>query len=115
MPVDLRKLAQDGVYVAVGLGVLTFQRAQVARRDIRSRLESEVRSVTERTSGVARGARSAVDTLRAQARDRLEAQVRDARRWVEPVAAQVQQRLPDPLARLVSAGRSRLQPAPPGV
>lgn len=40
MATDVRKLAQDAAYVTVGAGVLAFQRAQVARREVRSRLES---------------------------------------------------------------------------
>jgi hypothetical protein len=35
---DLRQLARDSLYVAVGFGVLGFQRAQVARRDLEKRL-----------------------------------------------------------------------------
>lgn len=35
----LPKLARDAAYVAVGFGVLSFQRAQVRRRELRKRLE----------------------------------------------------------------------------
>lgn len=35
----LTKLARDAAYVAVGFGVLGFQRAQVRRRELRKRLE----------------------------------------------------------------------------
>ena len=36
---DLTKIAQDAAYVAIGLGVLGFQKAQVRRRELRSQLE----------------------------------------------------------------------------
>jgi HPt (histidine-containing phosphotransfer) domain-containing protein len=36
---DLTKVAQDAAYVAIGLGVLGFQRAQVRRRELQSQLE----------------------------------------------------------------------------
>jgi hypothetical protein len=35
---DLTAAAKDGVYIAVGSGVLTAQRIQVARRDLQSRI-----------------------------------------------------------------------------
>lgn len=39
---DLRRLASDSLYVAVGFGVLGFQRAQVLRRDLEKNLEKKV-------------------------------------------------------------------------
>ena len=36
---DLGKVAQDAAYVAIGLGVIGFQRAQVRRRELISQLE----------------------------------------------------------------------------
>ncbi len=36
---DLGRVAQDAAYVAIGLGVLGLQKAQVRRREIKSRLE----------------------------------------------------------------------------
>lgn len=80
MATDVRKLAQDAAYVTVGVGVLTFQRAQVARREARARLESQLKEA------------------RQQVRSR-----------VEPLADQMQERLPEPLAKVVERGRSRLQ------
>ncbi len=38
---DLAKVAQDAAYVAVGLGVLGFQRAQVRRREIEKQFEKQ--------------------------------------------------------------------------
>jgi hypothetical protein len=35
---DLRKLATDAAFVAVGLGVLGFQRVQVRRRELQRQL-----------------------------------------------------------------------------
>jgi hypothetical protein len=47
-------LATDALYVGVGFAVLWFQRAQVRRRDVESRLHPEVagivRTVEERAS-----------------------------------------------------------------
>jgi hypothetical protein len=37
---DITKAAQDAAYVAIGLGVMGFQKAQVRRRELLSQLES---------------------------------------------------------------------------
>lgn len=36
---DLAEIAMDAVYLGVGAGVLTFQKAQVQRREMQERLE----------------------------------------------------------------------------
>lgn len=36
---EIPKLARDAAYVAIGLGVLTFQEAQVRRRDLTKALD----------------------------------------------------------------------------
>ena len=36
---DLSRIAQDAAYVAIGFGVLGFQRAQVARRELTAELD----------------------------------------------------------------------------
>ena len=36
---DLAEVAMDAVYLGVGAGVLTFQKVQVQRRELQSRLE----------------------------------------------------------------------------
>jgi hypothetical protein len=41
---DLAKAAQDFLYVAVGLGVIGFQKAQVRRQEIQKLIESQIAS-----------------------------------------------------------------------
>ena len=36
---DLAEIAMDAVYLGVGAGVLTYQKAQVQRRELQARLE----------------------------------------------------------------------------
>lgn len=91
---DVRKLVQDAAYVSVGVGVLAFQKAQVARREAQAILERQVKETRETAKG---------------AQQRLESTVGDVRSRIEPLADQVQQRLPEPIVKLVEAGRSRLQ------
>ena len=38
MPIEIRKTLTDAGYVAVGLGVLGYQQAQVRRRELQQRL-----------------------------------------------------------------------------
>ena len=55
-------LATDALYVAVGFGVLGFQRFQVRRREIEARLDPEVldvvRTIEERAGAVSRSVMS---------------------------------------------------------
>jgi len=44
---DLTRVAQDAAYVAIGLGVVGFQKAQVARRELIEQIERQ-RAVADR-------------------------------------------------------------------
>jgi hypothetical protein len=92
MATTVRSLAQDAAYITVGLGVLAFQKAQVARREARARVETQVKDATTRL-------RTGIDEARGVVRTRAQ----EARSRVEPLAGQVQERLPDPLAKLVGS------------
>lgn len=116
MATDLRKLAQDTAYITVGAGVLAFQRAQVARREARARIEEQIRDTREQLQNTrqrlittAEGARSTVTKSAEDVRARIAETTKDARSRIEPVADQVQGRLPEPFARAVETGRSRIQ------
>jgi hypothetical protein len=87
MAFDVRKAIQDAAYIAVGVGVLAFQRAQVSRRETRARLEQQ----------------------RTQVRSRVEGVAREVRNRVEPIAEQLQGRLPEQLNKALETGRARLQ------
>jgi|RhiMetdeSRZDD1v2_1073273.scaffolds.fasta_scaffold437830_2 hypothetical protein len=60
-------LATDALYVAVGFGVLGFQRFQVRRRELEARLDPEVldvvRTIEERAGAVARDVTERVTSL----------------------------------------------------
>ncbi len=71
--VRLGDLARDGLYVAVGTGVLAFQRIQVAQRDLErrvaeleERIDDALDSVSERLPGPAR---AVLSTVRETTRD----------------------------------------------
>jgi len=60
-------VASDAFYVAVGFGVLGFQRFQVRRRELEARLDPEVldvvRTIEERAGAVARDVTERVTSL----------------------------------------------------
>jgi hypothetical protein len=62
-------LATDALYVAVGFGVLGFQRFQVRRRELEARLDPEVldvvRTIEERAGAVARDLANRVSAVAA--------------------------------------------------
>lgn len=68
---DLTKLARDAAYVAVGFGVLNFQRAQVRRRELTKQLASRVESL----EGQLDEARGQVARLAQEVDERLEPMV----------------------------------------
>lgn len=44
---DLRNIAKDAAYVAVGFGVIGFQKAQVRRRELRKQLDGQLGEATK--------------------------------------------------------------------
>ena len=44
---DVTKTVKDAAYVTVGLGVLAFQKAQVARRDLTKQVETQFTQTSE--------------------------------------------------------------------
>ena len=44
---DVRNAARDAAYIAVGLGVLGFQRAQVRRRELQQQVEAQLAGTGE--------------------------------------------------------------------
>ena len=45
---DIPAFVKDGAYVAIGFGVLGFQRAQVQRREVERAVQDHVKVVEER-------------------------------------------------------------------
>jgi hypothetical protein len=137
---DIRKTLQDTAYVTVGLGVVTFQQAQVRRRETTARIEDQAREARRAVEGQAREARRFIEARARDARDRaataggevvqlLEPVVTELRQRVEPLTGQVVepvvgelrqrvepwagqlQTLPDRVVRLVQHGAYRFQRA----
>jgi hypothetical protein len=93
---DVNKTLQDAAYVAVGLGVIGFQKAQVRRREL-------ARLVGDRT---------AVNAQLDEARDQLAGLIRTVddrllpvRQELEGRLEELEGRLPDPARDLVHSAR----------
>jgi hypothetical protein len=114
MPTNVQKTITDAGYIAVGLGVMGFQQAQIRARAARDR----VAKVGGCVAGRARDARSTLDAQTQTARTGAEAQVRntvarataqagalrsEVEKRVEPVVGQVQAQLGDLPERVVQA------------
>lgn len=99
---DVRKTLTDAGYIAIGLGVMGFQQAQVRRRELQERLESTPGCISERL----RDARSRVEGIAGEVTQR-----------VEPLTEQMQGRiadlhlaeLPERVTKAVEPVRTRVQ------
>jgi hypothetical protein len=94
---DVRKTLTDAGYIAIGLGVMGFQQAQVRRRELQERLESAAECVADR----ARDARGQLESLAGELGQR-----------VEPLKDQVEGRLgdlPERVTKAVEPVRTRVQ------
>jgi hypothetical protein len=85
---DLTKTVKDAVYVTVGLGVLSFQRAQVRRREWRQQLQTQL---TE---------------TRGRAQQLTQQLARDLERRLEPVVDQLEETLPGQARGVVKHARA---------
>ncbi|MCZ7526859.1 MAG: hypothetical protein M5U14_11035 [Acidimicrobiia bacterium] len=90
MEIDLRKTLQDSAYVTVGLAVISFQQAQVRRREAGARLqETRVR----------------LGTAARDAQSRLGTHAREVRARVEPLVDRLQHQVSGALHQ----GRARIE------
>ena len=91
-------LARDAAYVAVGLGVLAYQRAQVQRVEIQKRLNKDVpldQRIGDVRQGVAKGYRQ-IDDL-----------AESAVHFVENTLAPIEERLPGSVTQVTTKARQQ--------
>ena len=100
---EISKTARDALYVAVGLGVLGFQRAQVRRQELVKQL-GDPRAEVESRLGEVRGKL----TQRVKEVDDL---VEGAIGRLEATFAPLEQRLPDQARALVEQARTQARDA----
>lgn len=118
---DINKAIKDGAYIAIGLGVLGFQRAQVQRVELTKQLESQLEHLTTlpgslngQAEGYAQTARSQAEHTRAQVAEQLGELSKTARaqltelaksvdEQVQPVRRQLDEQV-DKLEQILPAG-----------
>lgn len=113
---DIRKTIQDAAYVTVGFGVITFQQAQVRRREATTKLETQTRDARKFVETRARDAYDRALGVRTEVRQRVEPVVDEVKTRVEPLVGQLQGRLhtvPDRLAQVAQQGTARFNGTAP--
>jgi hypothetical protein len=94
----LTDLARDAAYVAVGLGVLGYQRVQVQRVELQNRLSQDAtleERVDDVRQGVAKGFRQ-IDDL-----------AESATHFVETTLQPLEEKLPTPVTQLTTKARAQ--------
>ncbi len=91
-------LARDAAYVAVGLGVLGYQRAQVQRLELRNRLSQDL-ALEQRLDDVRHGVAKGI----AQIDDLAES----AAHFVETTFQPIEEKLPPTVTQLTSRAREQ--------
>jgi ElaB/YqjD/DUF883 family membrane-anchored ribosome-binding protein len=110
-PVDINKAAADvnnalkeGAYVAVGLGVLGFQRAQVQRVELMKQLEAQFGQLSTQLEDYTEIARSQAEVARTQ----IEGQLETARVQLTELAKTVDERM-QPVRKQLDGQIDRLE------
>jgi hypothetical protein len=91
-------LARDAAYIAVGLGVLAYQRAQVQRVELQKRLQKDLpleERIGDVRQGVAKGFRQ-IDDL-----------AESAVQFVESTLQPIEERLPTSVTQVTSKAREQ--------
>jgi hypothetical protein len=91
-------LARDAAYVAVGLGVLGYQRAQVQRVELKNKLSTDF-SLDQRLEGVRSGVTKGVKQI-----DDL---VETASQFVETTLQPLEDQLPESITQLTTKAREQ--------
>ena len=91
-------LARDAAYVAVGLGVLGYQRAQVQRVELQNRLSQDF-SLDQRTDEVRQGV--------AKAFQQIDDLAESAAHFVETTLQPIEEKLPPTVTQLTSKAREQ--------
>jgi hypothetical protein len=98
LPKGVTDLARDAAYVAVGLGVLGYQRAQVQRVELKNKLSKDL-SLDQRIQGFRTGVTKSVKHI-----DDL---VESASNFVETTLAPLEDQLPSSVTQLTAKAREQ--------
>ena len=102
LPKGVTDLARDAAYVAVGLGVLGYQRAQVQRVELKNKLSTDF-SLENRLGDVRTNVRDNVSKGIKQ----IDGLAETAASFVESTLAPLEDRLPSQVTQLTSKAREQ--------
>jgi hypothetical protein len=111
---DLARVAKDSLYVTVGFGVLAFNRAQVARQDLRKALDDQFgdpRANVERLGSTVDERLKVLEERLETLSDQLESAYETLEQRVEKVLDEVEDRMPEPAREFVRSARSAAKEA----
>jgi hypothetical protein len=86
-PATITKALKDTAYVTVGFGVLTFQKAQVRRQELRKQLQTQI----------------------SESRTQAQKLAKDIGQRIDPVMDEVEGRLPEQARSVVQQARASLK------
>ena len=102
---EMTQTLKDAAYIAVGLGVIGFQRAQVARHDLTRSLGTDQGKLQEQVRGHVEDVTSAVEAQLADVRTQVTRAVTTLEDTLEPLAKDIEERLPEQVKAVVANAR----------
>src|SRR3954453_14273866 len=87
---DVTKTVKDAAYVTVGLGVLAFQKAQVARRDLTKQVGTQFTQTSEQVKDLSKKVEGRIQPALAQLEQTVPAQAKDLVKQARTAAEQLQ-------------------------
>lgn len=99
---DVNNAIKDAAYIAVGLGILGFQRAQVQRVELTKQLEQQLRSLNTPIEGYTAFAKEQAATARVLVTEQMSELSRSVEEALAPVREQLAKVVPGDWAELPS-------------
>jgi prefoldin subunit 5 len=87
---DVTKTVKDAAYVTVGLGVLAFQKAQVARRDLTKQVETQLTQTGEQVQKLSKKVEGRIQPVLGQLEQTVPTQAKDLVKQARTAAEQLQ-------------------------
>ena len=88
---DIGKTLRDAAYVVIGAGVLTYQKAQVRRRELEKQFESQATEAREQIAKLAKGVEERWEPVVKEIESRLD---------------EIEQRLPEQAGKVMKQART---------
>ena len=87
---DVTKTVKDAAYVTVGLGVLAFQKAQLARRDLTKQVETQLSQTGSQVKGLSKKVEGRIQPVLGQLEQTVPSQAKDLVKQARTAAEQLQ-------------------------